>query len=463
MPAQVPWDKPRAKHDTVRLDKTLPHRAARRRPGHRLLDLPDLEQLSRPLRQPGHRQRGRRQAAPGRDPARWPSPWRSPATSCRGRLRSQPRARSPPTAPRRRSRRTLVTRPEVGSSTTPAAGLRRLDRGQRPGGQVFTEKAGVNSVVIDSSTTLQGLCRQPRVHAEPLLRARCARRSQNIYMPADGIETATATSPSTRSRRPAIAVDWLLGDPSAAAEVLGAIQNERRWRACRRRGEAAPVLRASAVANECLASPRPRTEPALIKVEAADGASLREMFGPIVYVIATEDTGSRSSRRRAAARAGRDHRRRLLDRPRRSIGAAEATADAGVPLSCNLTGQIFVNQSAAFSDFHVTGANPAGNATLCDSALRRQPIPGGGRSPAPAADRGAGPCRVYEFDGLTPVVDPTRFVHPTAVLIGDVIVGPAATSGRAPCCAAISAADHGARLATCRTTASCTAFPGTTA
>jgi phenylacetic acid degradation protein len=32
--------------------------------------------------------------------------------------------------------------------------------------------------------------------------------------------------------------------------------------------------------------------------------------------------------------------------------------------------------------------------------------------------------RVYAVDGLVPVVDPTSFVHPTASLIGDVIVGP---------------------------------------
>lgn len=31
---------------------------------------------------------------------------------------------------------------------------------------------------------------------------------------------------------------------------------------------------------------------------------------------------------------------------------------------------------------------------------------------------------IYEFEGLVPVVDPTAFVHPTAVLIGDAIVGP---------------------------------------
>jgi len=30
---------------------------------------------------------------------------------------------------------------------------------------------------------------------------------------------------------------------------------------------------------------------------------------------------------------------------------------------------------------------------------------------------------VYSIDGITPVVDPTTYVHPSAVLIGDVIVG----------------------------------------
>ena len=52
------------------------------------------------------------------------------------------------------------------------------------------------------------------------------------------------------------------------------------------------------------------------------------------------------------------------------IARAEAAfAGAGVNLSINLTGNIFVNQSAAFSDFHVTGANPAGNASLTDTAF----------------------------------------------------------------------------------------------
>ena len=39
------------------------------------------------------------------------------------------------------------------------------------------------------------------------------------------------------------------------------------------------------------------------------------------------------------------------------------------------------------------------------------------------------PC--YEIDGLKPVIHPSAYVHPTAVLIGDVVIGPGAYIG--PC------------------------------
>lgn len=39
------------------------------------------------------------------------------------------------------------------------------------------------------------------------------------------------------------------------------------------------------------------------------------------------------------------------------------------------------------------------------------------------------PC--YAIDGVVPVVDPTAYVHPSAVLIGDVVVGPGCYVG--PC------------------------------
>src|SRR5438477_5428187 len=41
--------------------------------------------------------------------------------------------------------------------------------------------------------------------------------------------------------------------------------------------------------------------------------------------------------------------------------------------------------------------------------------------------------KVYSIDGITPVVDPSAFVHPSAVLIGDVIVGARVYIGPAAC------------------------------
>ena len=49
--------------------------------------------------------------------------------------------------------------------------------------------------------------------------------------------------------------------------------------------------------------------------------------------------------------------------------AEDAYSQAGAQLTCNLTGPMPLNFAAAYSDFHVTGMNPAGNATLTDLAF----------------------------------------------------------------------------------------------
>jgi hypothetical protein len=45
---------------------------------------------------------------------------------------------------------------------------------------------------------------------------------------------------------------------------------------------------------------------------------------------------------------------------------------AGAPVSFNFSGPILINQNATFSDFHVTGANPAGNASISDPSFIRR-------------------------------------------------------------------------------------------
>ena len=60
---------------------------------------------------------------------------------------------------------------------------------------------------------------------------------------------------------------------------------------------------------------------------------------------------------------------------------------AGVALSENLTGQVFVNQTSAFSDYHGTGANPAANAAYVDAAFVAPQVPRH-HDPPPRLSRG---------------------------------------------------------------------------
>ena len=95
-----------------------------------------------------------------------------------------------------------------------------------------------------------------------------------------------------------------------------------------------------------------------------------KQFGPVVFIIETDSTedsiqlASSIARKHGAISCG------LYSTNEDIIEhAIDSMTCAGVPVSCNLVGNIWVNQSAAFSDFHVSGANPSGNATLTDSAF----------------------------------------------------------------------------------------------
>ena len=177
----------------------------------------------------------------------------------------------------------------------------------------------------------------------------------------------------------------LLGDPARAVEMLGAVQNDgvmQRLEAARSLGnDRARHAGASRIRRFPQATIR---TPLIVKLGAADRATyLAEWFGPIAFVIATESTDAEPrDRARRGARPRRADAVGVFDAATKSIDRAiDVAEDAGVALSINLTGGVFVNQSAAFSDFHGTGANPAANAALTDAAFVANRVP---RRAAPA-------------------------------------------------------------------------------
>jgi acyl-CoA reductase-like NAD-dependent aldehyde dehydrogenase len=110
--------------------------------------------------------------------------------------------------------------------------------------------------------------------------------------------------------------------------------------------------------------------PLILAVDGGDEAAYREeRFGPISFIVATASTAGSLSRAETSIRERGAITAALYTTNETVAEAAEeAFARANVALSINLIGNIFVNQSSAFSDYHVTGGNPAGNASLTDAA-----------------------------------------------------------------------------------------------
>jgi len=108
------------------------------------------------------------------------------------------------------------------------------------------------------------------------------------------------------------------------------------------------------------------TSPAIIEVDAKDKTTYeKELFGPIVVVVKTKDT-SESIRlaKEMAARHGAITCAAYTTDEKTAEEIEEEMESVFAPVSLNLHGFIWVNQHAAFSDFHVTGGNPAGNASF---------------------------------------------------------------------------------------------------
>ncbi|MDQ2916215.1 MAG: phenylacetic acid degradation protein PaaN [Pseudomonadota bacterium] len=266
---------------------------------------------------------------------------------------------------------TLALRPEIKivDFTGSTANGRWLEEHARQA-QVYTEKAGVNQVIIDSAADFKGLVRN-LAFSLALYSGQMCTAPQNIYVPKDGIDTAEGrlTFDGVAAAL-AQGVDKLLADDARAVEVLGAVSNEgvlRRLEAARSLGDIALDTRTIAHAQFPDATIR---TPLLIKLTKGDRATfLNEWFGPIAFVVATDSTADSLAIARDAV-VGHGALTMSVYSTSDDIieRAIEVAEDVGVALSINLTGGVFVNQSAAFSDFHGTGANPAANAALTDAA-----------------------------------------------------------------------------------------------
>jgi phenylacetic acid degradation protein paaN len=232
---------------------------------------------------------------------------------------------------------------------------------------VFTEKAGVNSVILDSMADLDKVA-QNLAFSLCLYSGQMCTAPQNLLVPAGGVRVGETQVPyETVVEKLTGALNGLIRNQLVAPQVLGAIQDpatlERVKAMASQPGR--QLLTTGAVANPLFANARV-CAPVLYEVDAAQPEVYsQELFGPIALVIKTESTDHSISLAKTLAQqqgaitcgaytTDAATREKIMD----EMGLA------GTPVSFNLTGNIYLNQNASFSDFHVTGGNPAGNASF---------------------------------------------------------------------------------------------------
>ncbi len=242
--------------------------------------------------------------------------------------------------------------------------LEKLD-----GKTVFTEKTGVNSIILDSCDNLDKALGNI-AFSVALYSGQMCTAPQNFFIPESGVKTPDGVV----SFDDVVAkfneqITGLVNNPKAGPFVLGAIQNpltKERTQEASKLGET--VLEPGVIENPMFGDARICTPTVLTTDSKNIDSFSEELFGPIAMMIKTKDTDESIQ---LASKLASEYGAISCGAYTTDANTKEKIKDAMslsyTPVSFNLTGAIYVNQNAAFSDFHVTGGNPAGNASFTNS------------------------------------------------------------------------------------------------
>jgi phenylacetic acid degradation protein paaN len=236
-----------------------------------------------------------------------------------------------------------------------------------PGKTVFTEKTGVNSVILDSADDADKAAANLAFSLN-LYSGQMCTAPQNFYIPESGIKTPAGQVTFDQFAEKLVAqINGLVDNPKAGPFVLGAVQNkktnERVLEAEKLPGKV--WLKSRSFENPMFKNARVAT-PVVVEVDASKKEIFsKELFGPIALLIKTKNTDeSIALAQEMAIKHGAISCGAYTTDTHVREKIADEMAMAATPVSFNLTGGIYMNQNAAFSDFHVTGGNPAGNASF---------------------------------------------------------------------------------------------------
>ncbi|HNU42797.1 MAG TPA: phenylacetic acid degradation protein PaaN, partial [Cyclobacteriaceae bacterium] len=227
-----------------------------------------------------------------------------------------------------------------------------------PGKIVFTEKTGVNSVILDSAEDIDKVAANLAFSVN-LYSSQMCTAPQNFFIPESGIKTPTGVVTFDQFAEKFVAnINSLVDNPKAGPFVLGAVQNKK---TCERVEAAENLqgkvwLKSRTFENPMFKQARVAT-PVVVEVDSSKKEIFsKELFGPIALLIKTKSTNeSIALAQELASKHGAISCGAYTTDSVVREKIADEMALAATPVSFNLTGSIYMNQNAAFSDFHVTG------------------------------------------------------------------------------------------------------------
>ena len=239
----------------------------------------------------------------------------------------------------------------------------------KSGKVVFTEKAGVNCVILDSTDDLDKAM-DNLAFSLSLYSGQMCTAPQNIFIAESGMTVGeTMVSVEDVALKLREKIDALVNNEKAGPGTLGAIQNPA---TANRLGEALSLGLAEVRSTATIAQPgfeQARSHsPLVLRTDVSrSDVYTREWFGPISFVITTASfEESLKTVEASICEHGALSALVYTTNADNMQQAEDAIVSAGAPVAFNFNSFVWVNQSAAFSDFHGTGCNPAGNATFAD-------------------------------------------------------------------------------------------------
>ena len=236
---------------------------------------------------------------------------------------------------------------------------------------VYTETAGCNSVVLESCDDLDATLGAV-AHSLCQASAQMCTSVQNIHLPAAGILAGgEQVSFDQVAAGLVAAVERHLRNPQVLCGTLvdaSILDTLQRYRSL---AEARGALLRDSAPLDYPDFPDARTaSPLILSVTEEDRDIYRdEIFGPVSFLIrgASREDCLREATANARERGAITSHVYSLDEDFLER-AVDAYHDAGASVACNLVGMP-INFAAAYSDYHVTGLNRAGNACLTDLAF----------------------------------------------------------------------------------------------